>query len=122
MANAEPAVLHVEVAYALPHEQVILPLQVEPGTTLEQAVQRSGILQQFPEIDPASAKMGIFGKISKADTVLRDRDRVEIYRPLIADPKAVRKQRAAEGKRMRKGGGDAEEAESEAPESAQEAG
>jgi len=122
MANAEPAVLHVEVAYALPHEQVILPLQVEPGTTLEQAVQRSGILEQFPEIDPASAKMGIFGKISKADTVLRDKDRVEIYRPLIADPKAVRKQRAAEGKRMRKGGGDAEEAESGESQSAPEAG
>jgi len=119
MANAEPTVLHVEVAYALPQEQVILPLEVEPGSTLEQAVQRSGILEQFPEIDLASSKVGIFGKISKPDTVLRDKDRVEIYRPLIADPKQVRKQRAAEGKRMRKGGGDEDGGETA---SAQEAG
>lgn len=115
MANADPALLHVEVAYALPHEQVILPLEVEQGTTLEQAVQRSGILQQFPDIDLASTKMGIFGKISKSDTVLRDKDRVEIYRPLIADPKQVRKKRAAEGKRMRKGGGEAGDEEGGEP-------
>jgi putative ubiquitin-RnfH superfamily antitoxin RatB of RatAB toxin-antitoxin module len=108
MASAEQNTLHVEVAYALPEEQVILELDVDEGTTLEQAIQRSGILQQFPDIDMASAKVGIFGKISKPDTTLRDKDRVEIYRPLIADPKQVRKQRAAEGKRMRKGGGDVE--------------
>lgn len=111
MENAEQKRVHVEVAYALPQEQVILPLDVAQGTTLEQAIQDSGILQQFPEIDLAAAKVGIFGKISKPDTVLRDMDRVEIYRPLIADPKQVRKQRAAEGKRMRKGGGEVEEAE-----------
>lgn len=106
MVNVESKRIRVEVAYALPQEQVILPLEVEAGTSLEQAVRESGILEQFPEINLDTAKMGIFGKVSKADTTLRDKDRVEIYRPLIADPKAVRKQRAAEGKRMRKGGGD----------------
>ena len=122
MASAERKTLHVEVAYALPSEQVIRALDVEEGTTLEQAIERSGILQQFPDIDIAgNNKVGIFGKISKPDTALRDKDRVEIYRPLIADPKQVRKQRAAEGKRMRKGGGEMEEGESEETASAQDA-
>ena len=76
------------------------------GTTAEQAVQQSRILQKFPEIDLAQNKLGIFGKLVKADTVLREHDRVEIYRALIADPKEVRRQRAAEGKAMKKGGGD----------------
>lgn len=84
----------VEVAYAKEHEQVIVPLNVDAGTTLEQAIQLSGILEQFPEIDPAQIKAGIFGKIAKADTELREKDRVEIYRPLIADPKESRRKRA----------------------------
>jgi hypothetical protein len=96
----------VEVAYALPQQQVIIPVKVSEGTTAEQAVQASGILKKFPEIDLAQNKLGIFGKLAKNDTVLRERDRVEIYRPLIADPKEVRRQRAAEGKVMKKGGGD----------------
>jgi putative ubiquitin-RnfH superfamily antitoxin RatB of RatAB toxin-antitoxin module len=66
------------------------------------------LLQKHPEIDLARNKIGIFGKLSKADAVLRDQDRVEIYRPLIADPKEVRKQRAAEGKVMKKGAGEGE--------------
>jgi hypothetical protein len=97
----------IEVAYALPTQQMILKLQVVDGTTAEQGVIASGILQKFPEIDLAQNKLGIFGKLIKPDTVLREKDRVEIYRPLIADPKEVRKQRAAEGKVMKKGGGDA---------------
>ena len=101
----------VEVAYALPEEQVILKLQVEDGTTVRQAVEVSGILARFPEIDLEQNKLGIFGKLVKADTTLRAKDRVEIYRPLIADPKEVRRQRAAEGKRMKKGGGDLEPGE-----------
>ena len=101
----------VEVAYALPKQQLILELMVPEGTTAEQAVQKSGILAKFPEIDLAQNKLGIFGKLVKADTVLREKDRVEIYRPLIADPKEVRRQRAAEGKVMKKGGGDAPSAE-----------
>lgn len=106
MASADR--IQVEVAYARADEQVILALEVDEGTTLEQAVQQSGILERFPEIDFAQAKMGVFGKLNKRDYVLRPGDRVEIYRPLIADPKEIRKQRAAEGKRMKRGGGDIE--------------
>ncbi|HOY69972.1 MAG TPA: RnfH family protein [Methylotenera sp.] len=97
----------VEVAYALPHEQLIVPVKVKQGITAEQAIAASGIIHKFPEIDLAINKIGIFGKLSKLDAPLRHLDRVEIYRPLIADPKEVRKQRAADGKVMKKGGGDA---------------
>lgn len=97
----------VEVAYALPGQQVIVPVTVAPGTTAQAALEASGILVKFPEIDINTNKIGIFGKLCKPDTVLRHLDRVEIYRPLIADPKEVRRQRAAEGKVMKKGGGDA---------------
>lgn len=97
----------VEVLYALPHEQTLLKVQLPQGSTLADAIKNSGILEKHPEIDLANNKLGIFGKLSKQDVVLRDRDRVEIYRPLIADPKEVRKKRAEEGKVMKKGGGDA---------------
>ncbi len=93
----------VEVAYARPDEQVILTVEAEPGITVEQAVEQSGVLTQFPEIDLAKAKFGIFGKLAKKDAALHEGDRVEIYRPLIADPKEARKKRAAEGKTMKKG-------------------
>lgn len=96
----------VEVAYARPDEQVIIALDVEPGTTVEEAIRASGILERFAEIDLAQNKVGIFGKLTPLNTELRPKDRVEIYRALIADPKEVRKQRAAAGKRMKKGGGD----------------
>lgn len=96
----------VEVAYALPDEQLILPIKVQTGTTAEQAIYASGIIKKFPEIDLNVNKIGIFGKATRLDTALRHLDRVEIYRPLIADPKEVRKQRAADGKIMKKGGGD----------------
>jgi len=97
--------IHVEVAYAKPETQVIIPIDVEEGTTIEQAIKLSGILGMFPEIDLSVNRVGIFSKLGKLDQVLREKDRVEIYRKLIADPKEVRKQRAAEGKKMKKGGG-----------------
>lgn len=97
----------VEVAYAKPDVQVLLSVEAEEGMTIRDVIERSGILEQFPEIDLEKGKVGIFSKLSKLDATVRARDRVEIYRPLIADPKAVRKQRAAEGKKMSKGGGDA---------------
>jgi putative ubiquitin-RnfH superfamily antitoxin RatB of RatAB toxin-antitoxin module len=106
MANVETIV--VEVAHARPQEQVILRLELPAGSTLRQAVEQSGILERFPDIDPDSMKAGIFGKLKKSDQVLQAGDRVEIYRPLIADPKQVRKQRAAAGKQMKKGGGAAD--------------
>ncbi|MGD8784327.1 MAG: RnfH family protein [Thioalkalispiraceae bacterium] len=96
MAN-EKTIL-VEVAYAKPEQQVIIPLQVKQGTTLIEAIKLSGILSQFPEIDLDKNKTGIFSKISKPETVLREKDRVEIYRPLIADPKESRRKRAEKKK------------------------
>lgn len=105
--NTTDNTMAVEVAYARADEQVILEIEVASGTTLQQAVEQSGIGGRFPEIDLQKGKMGVFGKLARADRVLHPGDRVEIYRPLIADPKEVRKQRAAAGKRMKKGGGDA---------------
>ena len=98
----------VEVAYALPEQQVIIPVKMNEGATAEDAIKASGIVNKFPEIDLDTNKIGVFGKLSKLDAVLRDLDRVEIYRALIADPKEVRRQRAAEGKVMKKGGGAAD--------------
>ncbi len=104
---AKHEVFEVEVAYAKPDVQVLLTVEAEEGMTLRQVIERSGVLEQFPEIELEKSKVGIFSKLSKLDATVRARDRIEIYRPLIADPKAVRKQRAAEGKKMSKGGGDA---------------
>lgn len=101
-----PDSITVEVAYALPHQQLIVPLKVKPGTTALEAIHASGILQKFPEISLEQTQFGVFGKVVKPDTVLRELDRVEIYRPLIADAKEVRRQRAADGKVMKKGGGE----------------
>jgi putative ubiquitin-RnfH superfamily antitoxin RatB of RatAB toxin-antitoxin module len=97
----------IEVVFALPNEQTLLRKVVAAGTTVADAIQASGILQKYPQIDLSASKLGIFGKLVKPDTALRDRDRIEIYRPLIADPKEVRRKRAEEGKVMKKGGGDA---------------
>ena len=91
----------VEVAYALPDKQSLVSLEVEKGTTLKEAIEASGILDSFEQIDLTKDRVGIFSKFATLDTVLREKDRVEIYRPLIADPKQVRKERAAEGKVMR---------------------
>jgi len=81
-------------------------LKLVSGSTVATAIEASGLLQKYPEIDLAKNKLGVFSKLAKIDTVLRDQDRVEIYRPLIADPKEVRKKRAAEGKAMKKGRGE----------------
>jgi putative ubiquitin-RnfH superfamily antitoxin RatB of RatAB toxin-antitoxin module len=103
MVNAEN--MSVEVAYAIPERQVIIEVTVERGATLMQAIELSGILQHFDEIDLGRSKVGIFGRLAKLTDELQPGDRVEIYRPLIADPKEVRKQRAAKGKVTKKGGG-----------------
>ena len=90
----------VEVAYALPHKQKIVTLNVPEGPSMLDAVRLSGMDQHFPELDLESAPLGIFGKAvpKPAERVLQSGERVEIYRPLIADPKEVRKQRAAKAK------------------------
>ena len=100
--------LRVEVCYALPDKQELVAVKLAEGATLQQALEASGLLVKHAEIDLKKNKFGIYAKLSKLDAALRDRDRVEIYRPLIADPKEVRKQRAAEGKVMKKGAGDAD--------------
>jgi uncharacterized protein len=100
--------INIEVVYALANEQILLKRSVPTGTTVTEAIQASGVLDKHPEIDLTTSKLGIFGKLTKADAVLRDKDRIEIYRPLIADPKEVRRKRAEEGKVMKKGGGAAE--------------
>jgi len=93
----------VEVAYATPEKQLILVVPFQEALTAEQAIKESGILQRFPDIDIATSSVGIFSKPCKLDTPLREGDRVEIYRPLIADPKEVRRQRAEAGKVTKKG-------------------
>ena len=87
----------VEVAYATPDKQKILVLEVEEGTTVYQAAEQSRIVSEFPEIILSESKMGIFGKTVRKpqEEVMREHDRVEIYRPLIIDPKAARLNRAA---------------------------
>lgn len=96
------ASLHVEVAYALPNIQVLLQVAAPLNATVEEVIRQSGLLDQFPEIDLAQNKVGIFSKLVKLDEMVRDKDRVEIYRPLLADPKEVRRQRAAAGKAINK--------------------
>lgn len=101
-ASADP--LAVEVAYARPDAQAILTVTVVPGATVGDAITLSGILRQFPEIDLAVNKVGIFGKPSSLQAPVQAGDRVEIYRALIADPKESRKRRAARGEPAKKGG------------------
>jgi putative ubiquitin-RnfH superfamily antitoxin RatB of RatAB toxin-antitoxin module len=96
--------MRYEVAYGKLNEQVLLVVESSEPITAHQAIDQSAILERFPEIDLKVNKIGIFGKVAKLDATLTEGDRVEIYRPLIADPKEARKKRAAEGKMMRKGG------------------
>lgn len=84
----------VEVAYAKPEEQVILPVKVPAGATAEQAILESGVLARFSEIDLTINKIGIFSRVCPLDQLLQQADRIEIYRPLGNDPKEARRQRA----------------------------
>ncbi len=98
-----PERIAVEVIYASAGRHERVPLHLPAGSTVLQAIAASGLLQRFPEIDLSRNKLGIFGRLVEADAPLRSDDRVEIYRPLIADPKEVRRRRAAEGRAMKKG-------------------
>ncbi|MFH1605211.1 MAG: RnfH family protein [Pseudomonadota bacterium] len=89
--------MHVELVYALAQKQVLRVLDMPPGTTVQDAIEASGLLQRFPQIE--LSRVGVWGKPVTPNTRLRDRDRVEIYRPLIADPKEVRRRRAASNRR-----------------------
>ena len=85
----------VEVVYATPSRQARYPLRIAPGATVDDAIRASGVLEAFPEIDLARNRVGVFGRLVRPDQALRDGDRVEIYRPLTADPKEARRKRAA---------------------------
>jgi uncharacterized protein len=87
--------IRVEVCYARPDKVFLEALELPSGSTIDLAIERSGVLAYAPEIDPENCRVGIFGKLRPRDAVLRDHDRVEIYRPLIADPKEARRRRAA---------------------------
>lgn len=91
--------INVEVAYARPEKQMIIPVRISEGATLMDAVVASGITGHFPQINLSEDKMGLFGKAVKdpATQVLVDGDRVEIYRPLLIDPKQARVNRAKKG-------------------------
>lgn len=89
-----PAKIAVEVAYALPEKQYLRRVTLEEGATVEQAIHASGLLALRTDIDLAKNKVGIYSRPVKLTDLLSDGDRVEIYRPLIADPKELRRQRA----------------------------
>ena len=86
--------IDIEVVYALPEKQIVRQMNLPEGTTAEQAVKLSGILPQFPEIDLLKNRLGVYGKLVPPATILCNRDRVEIYRPLKVDPKENRRKRA----------------------------
>ncbi|MGA7780724.1 MAG: RnfH family protein [Paraburkholderia sp.] len=87
------AVLSIEVCYALPGGQALVAVELPEGATVRQALDASGILERYPQINLAEQKVGVFGKLKPLDAVLADHDRVEIYRPLLVDPKAARQRR-----------------------------
>lgn len=87
------AKLSVDVCYALPDAQTLIGVELESGATVQQAIEASGMLARHPEIDLAKLKVGVYGKLKPLDTVLANHDRVEIYRPLVVDPKLARQRR-----------------------------
>jgi putative ubiquitin-RnfH superfamily antitoxin RatB of RatAB toxin-antitoxin module len=90
-----PELLAIEVAYATPEQQQIITLNLDEGATVEAAINASGLLVRFPDITLSTNAVGIFGKVCELSQVLKTGDRVEIYRPLVHDPKEARRQRAA---------------------------
>jgi len=89
--------MKVGVFYASTSRHASLNVDLQDGATIQDAIERSGILKQFPEIDLATQKVGVFGKLGKLDAAVADGDRVEIYRPIICDPKTVKRKPKAEG-------------------------
>lgn len=88
--------MKIGIAYASPSRQTWLNVEVPDGATVKDAIERSGILKQFPEIDLEQQKVGIFSKLTKLDALLEDGDRVEIYRPITCDPKTVKRRPKSE--------------------------
>lgn len=101
MVDSRNRVIEVEVVYALPERQTVLNLRVPAGSSLREAIAISGITARHPELDSNRVTAGVFGKRRPLSTVLREHDRIEIYRPLIADPLEVRRERARKPKARR---------------------
>jgi len=93
-ADSSTAKIRIEVAYATPDKQSLLSLEVPPGCTVAEAIGLSGIREEFPDMEQDPKMVGIFSRKVSLDYELREGDRVEIYRPLLADPKEMRKKRA----------------------------
>ncbi|MGR6862276.1 RnfH family protein [Aliivibrio salmonicida] len=91
--------IHVEVVYALPTEQVVFKLAVKAEQTVEDIIRQSGVLERYSEIDLQVNKVGVFSRNIKLEATVRDKDRIEIYRPLLADPKEIRRKRAEQAKK-----------------------
>lgn len=96
--SIESTMIHVEVVYALPLEQRVFTLVVNENMTVEEIIKQSGVLELYPEVDLAVNKVGVFSRNVKLDATVRDKDRIEIYRPLLADPKEIRRKRAEQAK------------------------
>ncbi|MSS75974.1 MAG: RnfH family protein [Methyloglobulus sp.] len=94
VGSSEEGFIGLEVAYAKPEEQVIVTIKVQQGTTIAQAAELSGLLARFPEISDSELKVGVFGVLCKPYKLVNQGDRIEIYRPLVHDPKEARRQRA----------------------------
>ncbi len=92
----------IEVAYATPEKQLIFVIDIDKSISARDAINQSRIIDEFPEIDIDTVKIGVFGKLIPDSYQLQEKDRIEIYRPLLADPKEVRRRLAAEGKTMGK--------------------
>jgi len=105
VADPAASTLSVEVAYATPARQLLIALTVPAGTTARDAVERSGLATRVAGLEPATAAFAVFGKQVAADHPLREGDRVDVLRPLLADPKEVRRQLAAQGRTMGKAKG-----------------
>lgn len=96
--SIESEMIHVEVVYALPHEQRVFTLVVNESMTVEEIIVQSGVLELYPEIDLNKNKVGVFSRNVKLDATVNNKDRIEIYRPLLADPKEIRRKRAEQAK------------------------
>jgi putative ubiquitin-RnfH superfamily antitoxin RatB of RatAB toxin-antitoxin module len=91
----DPALIRVQVCYATPQRQLMRDVVLAADATLHQAIKASGVLQEVPEIDISVCRVGIYGKLKSLDSALHEGDRIEIYRPLIADPMESRRRRAS---------------------------
>ncbi|OLQ79838.1 RnfH family protein [Photobacterium proteolyticum] len=112
--SSEEKLIHVEVVYALPQAQRVIKLAITPDTQVHEIIEQSGVLEMYPEIDLKKNKVGVYSRNVKPNATVHDGDRIEIYRPLLADPKEIRRKRAEQAKQEALDAKAAEAKESEA--------